>query len=66
MIGWIYSDPVGIGLATGVTRGGQIFRGGKTIVGTSNHFMVVTDVVYADCMQWERPLRKRVGALQKP
>ena len=57
MIGWIYSDPVRIGLATGVTRGYQNFlEGTKTIVGTSNRFRVVTDVAYDDFMQLERPL----------
>ena len=57
MLGWIYSDPVRTGFASGVTRGGQKFqRGVKTIVGTSNRFSVVTDVVYDGFMQWERPL----------
>ena len=57
MIGWSYSDPVRMGLATGVTRGLQtILEGAKTIVGTSIRFRVVTDVVYDDFMQWERPL----------
>ena len=54
MIGRIYSVAR---LATGGTRGGQnILEGAKTIVGTSNRFRVVTDVVYDDFMQWERPL----------
>ena len=57
MIGWIYSDPVRIGFVSGVTRGHQNFlEATKTIVGTSNRFRVVTDVVYDDFMQWERPL----------
>ena len=40
-----------------MTRGHQkILVATKTIVGTSNRFRVVTDVVYDDFMQWERPL----------
>ena len=57
MIGWIYSDPHWIGLATGVTRGGQKFwEGGKTIVGSSNRFRAVTDVGCDDFMQSGRLL----------
>ena len=57
MIDWIYSDPVRIGFVSGVTRGCQKFvEGAKTIVGASNRFRVVTDVVYDDFMQLERPL----------
>ena len=57
MIDWIYSDPVAVGFASGVTRGGQkILEGGKTIVGTSNRFRVVTDVGYGDFTQLGRAL----------
>ena len=57
MIGWIYSDPDRIGLVSGVRRGGQkIVQVGKTVVGTSNRFRVVTDVVYDNFMQCERLL----------
>ena len=57
MIGSIYSDPVGIGFASGVTRGGQkSLEGGKTIVDTSNRFRVVTDVGHDDFVQLGRPL----------
>ena len=57
MIGWIYSDPVRIGFVTGVTRDDQNFLvTTKTIVGASNRSRVVTDIMYDDFMQLERPL----------
>ena len=57
MIGWIYSDPIGIGLATGVRRGGQKFlEGAKTIVELSNRFRVDGNIMCDDFTQFERPL----------
>ena len=57
MIGWIYSDPVRIGLATVVRRGDQKkLEATKTLADTSNRFRVVSDIVYDDFMQWETPL----------
>ena len=54
MIGWIYSVSWQV---SGVRRGGQkLLEGGKTIVGTSNRFRVVTDVGYDDFMQLGRAL----------
>ena len=47
MIDWIYSDPVRIGFASGVTRDYQNFlEATKKIVDTSKRFRVVTDVAY--------------------
>ena len=56
MIGWIYSDSVGVGSRTVVTAGRQKIEGAKTIVGASNRPRVLTDVPCDDFMQWERPL----------
>ena len=57
MIGWIYSDPVRIGFRSGVTRDDQFFlEATKTFVDTSNRSRVVTDIMYDDFMQLERPL----------
>ena len=57
MIGWIYSDPVRIGLRTGVRRDYQkCLEATKTFVDTSNRSRVVTDIMYDDFMQLERPL----------
>ena len=57
MIDWIYSDPVRIGFASGVRRDDQKFiEATKTFVDTSNRSRVVTDIMYDDFMQLERPV----------
>ena len=57
MIGWIYSDSVGVGSRTVVTAGRQKkLEGAKTIVDTSNRFRVVTDIMYDDFVQFEKSL----------
>ena len=57
MIDLFYSDPRIAGFDTGVRRGHQIFlKGTKTIVGVSNRFRVVTDVMYDDFMQFQKSL----------
>ena len=53
----MYFDPWIVGFDTGVRRGHQkILEGTKTIVGVSNRFRVVTDVMYDDFMQFGKPL----------
>ena len=57
MIGWIYSDSVGVGSRTVVTAGRQKkIEGAKTTVDTSNRFRVVTDIMYDDFVQFEKSL----------
>ena len=57
MIGWIYSDPVRIGFASGVRRDYQkMLEATKTIVGASNRSRIVTDIMYDDFVQFEKSL----------
>ena len=57
MIDWMYSDSPQAVIWTGETRGEQkVLEVSKTILDYSNRSRVVTDVVYDDFMQLERPL----------
>ena len=63
MIAWIYSDPVPYGFDRAVTTSYQKFsEATKTIVGTSNHFRDVANVVCDDFMDFGDSL----GAKQVP